>query len=119
MVANSTLGPKGRSGTGPPALLGQCNGKHRVASQYLLSSRARPKAPRLQITNLKQRGMQFMDVPSSYYQLLRERLKTAKIKVKESIDKLEVRWARQGDAGLSPCSLMELRAVSLSLVSRN
>uniref|UniRef100_A0A669PDR1 4-hydroxyphenylpyruvate dioxygenase n=1 Tax=Phasianus colchicus TaxID=9054 RepID=A0A669PDR1_PHACC len=41
------------------------------------------------ITNLKQRGMQFMDVPSSYYQLLRERLKTAKIKVKESIDKLE------------------------------
>uniref|UniRef100_A0A8B9CA78 4-hydroxyphenylpyruvate dioxygenase n=1 Tax=Anser brachyrhynchus TaxID=132585 RepID=A0A8B9CA78_9AVES len=41
------------------------------------------------ITNLKQRGMQFMDVPSSYYQLLRERLKAAKIKVKENIDKLE------------------------------
>uniref|UniRef100_A0A8D2QIJ5 4-hydroxyphenylpyruvate dioxygenase n=1 Tax=Zonotrichia albicollis TaxID=44394 RepID=A0A8D2QIJ5_ZONAL len=41
------------------------------------------------ITNLKQRGMQFMDVPSSYYQVLRERLKTAKIKVKENIDKLE------------------------------
>uniref|UniRef100_A0A8C8E557 4-hydroxyphenylpyruvate dioxygenase n=1 Tax=Otus sunia TaxID=257818 RepID=A0A8C8E557_9STRI len=40
------------------------------------------------ITNLKQRGMQFMDVPSSYYQMLREKLKTAKIKVKESIDKL-------------------------------
>ncbi|NXM91502.1 HPPD dioxygenase, partial [Oenanthe oenanthe] len=40
------------------------------------------------ITNLKQRGMQFMDVPSSYYQMLRERLKTAKIKVKENIDKL-------------------------------
>ncbi|NXU07194.1 HPPD dioxygenase, partial [Buphagus erythrorhynchus] len=40
------------------------------------------------ITNLKQRGMQFMDVPSSYYQVLRERLKTAKIKVKENIDKL-------------------------------
>ncbi|XP_075023811.1 4-hydroxyphenylpyruvate dioxygenase isoform X1 [Calonectris borealis] len=42
----------------------------------------------LAITNLKQRGMQFMDVPSSYYQMLRERLKTAKIKVKENIDKL-------------------------------
>ncbi|XP_054501965.1 4-hydroxyphenylpyruvate dioxygenase isoform X6 [Agelaius tricolor] len=41
------------------------------------------------ITNLKQRGMQFMDVPSSYYQVLRERLRTAKIKVKENIDKLE------------------------------
>uniref|UniRef100_A0A8C0ELK5 4-hydroxyphenylpyruvate dioxygenase n=1 Tax=Bubo bubo TaxID=30461 RepID=A0A8C0ELK5_BUBBB len=40
------------------------------------------------ITNLKQRGVQFMDVPSSYYQMLREKLKTAKIKVKESIDKL-------------------------------
>ncbi|KAK4813118.1 hypothetical protein QYF61_010532, partial [Mycteria americana] len=40
------------------------------------------------ITNLKQRGVQFMDVPSSYYQMLRERLKTAKIKVKENIDKL-------------------------------
>lgn len=47
-------------------------------------------SPALQITNLKQRGMQFMDVPSSYYQVLRERLKTAKIKVKENIDKLEV-----------------------------
>jgi len=46
--------------------------------------------PALQITNLKQRGMQFMEVPSSYYQILRERLKTAKIKVKENIDKLEV-----------------------------
>lgn len=44
----------------------------------------------LQITNLKQRGMQFMEVPSSYYQMLRERLKTAKIKVKENIDKLAV-----------------------------
>ncbi|KFP44846.1 4-hydroxyphenylpyruvate dioxygenase, partial [Chlamydotis macqueenii] len=40
------------------------------------------------ITNLKQRGMQFMDVPSSYYQMLQDRLKTAKIKVKENIDKL-------------------------------
>ena len=34
--------------------------------------------------------MQFMDVPSSYYQVLQERLKTAKIKVKENIDKLAV-----------------------------
>ncbi|XP_058014704.1 4-hydroxyphenylpyruvate dioxygenase [Ahaetulla prasina] len=41
------------------------------------------------ITNLKDRGMEFMSVPATYYQQLRERLKTAKIKVKESIDKLE------------------------------
>ncbi|XP_026575236.1 4-hydroxyphenylpyruvate dioxygenase [Pseudonaja textilis] len=41
------------------------------------------------ITNLKDRGMEFMSVPSKYYQQLRERLKSAKIKVKESIDKLE------------------------------
>lgn len=47
-------------------------------------------SPALQITNLKQRGVQFMDVPSTYYQVLRERLKTAKIKVKENIDKLAV-----------------------------
>ncbi|NWI49389.1 HPPD dioxygenase, partial [Calyptomena viridis] len=40
------------------------------------------------ITNLKQQGMQFMDVPSSYYQVLQERFKTAQIKVKENIDKL-------------------------------
>ncbi|XP_063171413.1 4-hydroxyphenylpyruvate dioxygenase isoform X2 [Candoia aspera] len=41
------------------------------------------------ITNLKERGMEFMSVPSTYYQQLRERLKTAKIKVKENIDELE------------------------------
>ncbi|XP_019394277.1 PREDICTED: 4-hydroxyphenylpyruvate dioxygenase isoform X1 [Crocodylus porosus] len=41
------------------------------------------------ITNLKQRGMEFMSVPATYYQQLRQRLKTAKIEVKESIDKLE------------------------------
>lgn len=54
--------------------------------------------------------MQFMDVPSSYYQMLRERLKTAKIKVKENIDKLAVsqtglrgkRFAR-GWTGSSKC----------------
>ncbi|XP_044296626.1 4-hydroxyphenylpyruvate dioxygenase [Varanus komodoensis] len=41
------------------------------------------------ITNLKGRGMEFMSVPSTYYQKLRERLKSAKIKVKENIDILE------------------------------
>ncbi|XP_077318090.1 4-hydroxyphenylpyruvate dioxygenase [Lithobates pipiens] len=41
------------------------------------------------ITNLKERGMEFMSVPSSYYQTLRENLQTAKIQVKENIDILE------------------------------
>ncbi|XP_072272021.1 4-hydroxyphenylpyruvate dioxygenase [Pyxicephalus adspersus] len=41
------------------------------------------------ITNLKERGMEFMSVPSTYYQTLRENLKTAKIHVKENIDVLE------------------------------
>ncbi|NP_001088204.1 4-hydroxyphenylpyruvate dioxygenase L homeolog [Xenopus laevis] len=41
------------------------------------------------VSNLKERGMEFMSVPSSYYQTLREKLQTAKIKVTENIDKLE------------------------------
>ncbi|XP_056390980.1 4-hydroxyphenylpyruvate dioxygenase isoform X2 [Hyla sarda] len=41
------------------------------------------------ITNLKERGMEFMSVPSTYYQTLREQLQTAKIQVKENLDKLE------------------------------
>ncbi|XP_073169587.1 4-hydroxyphenylpyruvate dioxygenase isoform X2 [Lepidochelys kempii] len=47
------------------------------------------KKSQIQVTNLKQRGMEFMTVPSTYYQQLREKLKSAKIKVKENIDKLE------------------------------
>lgn len=35
--------------------------------------------------------MEFLAVPPSYYRLLRENLKTAKIQVKESMDVLEVR----------------------------
>lgn len=35
--------------------------------------------------------MEFLAVPSSYYKLLRENLKSAKIQVKESMDVLEVR----------------------------
>lgn len=41
------------------------------------------------IKNLKERGMEFMSVPSTYYQTLRENLKTAKIQVTENIDRLE------------------------------
>ncbi|XP_077811680.1 4-hydroxyphenylpyruvate dioxygenase isoform X3 [Macaca mulatta] len=41
------------------------------------------------IRHLRERGMEFLSVPSTYYKQLREKLKTAKIKVKENIDVLE------------------------------
>uniref|UniRef100_A0A8C8Z1F0 4-hydroxyphenylpyruvate dioxygenase n=1 Tax=Prolemur simus TaxID=1328070 RepID=A0A8C8Z1F0_PROSS len=41
------------------------------------------------IRHLRERGMEFLAVPSTYYTQLREKLKTAKIRVKESIDVLE------------------------------
>jgi 4-hydroxyphenylpyruvate dioxygenase len=40
---------------------------------------------------LRERGTEFLAAPSSYYKLLRENLKSAKIQVKESMDVLEVR----------------------------
>ena len=36
--------------------------------------------------------MEFLAVPSTYYKQLREKLKMAKIRVKENIDILEVRF---------------------------
>ncbi|GAU98781.1 hypothetical protein RvY_09880 [Ramazzottius varieornatus] len=41
------------------------------------------------IINLKARGLQFLQVPPTYYTILRERLKTAKISVMEDLDMLE------------------------------
>uniref|UniRef100_A0A8L2Q085 4-hydroxyphenylpyruvate dioxygenase n=1 Tax=Rattus norvegicus TaxID=10116 RepID=A0A8L2Q085_RAT len=41
------------------------------------------------IRHLRERGMEFLAVPSSYYRLLRENLKTSKIQVKENMDVLE------------------------------
>ena len=41
------------------------------------------------IRHLRDRGMEFLAVPSTYYKQLREKLKSAKIQVKESIDVLE------------------------------
>ncbi|XP_032823390.1 4-hydroxyphenylpyruvate dioxygenase [Petromyzon marinus] len=40
------------------------------------------------IVNLKERGMEFMSVPDTYYDLLYEKLACAKIKVVEDLDKL-------------------------------
>ena len=39
-----------------------------------------------QIRNLRARGQQFLDIPDSYYNNLREKLKTAKITVTEDLD---------------------------------
>ncbi|XP_039735312.1 4-hydroxyphenylpyruvate dioxygenase [Pteropus medius] len=41
------------------------------------------------IRHLKERGMEFLNIPSTYYKQLREKLKSAKIRVKENMDILE------------------------------
>ncbi|XP_031551508.1 hepatocyte nuclear factor 1-alpha-B-like [Actinia tenebrosa] len=41
------------------------------------------------VTNLKERGMVFLSIPDKYYDNLRERLKTANITVKQSLDVLQ------------------------------
>jgi len=41
------------------------------------------------IVNLRARGMEFLAAPDTYYDSLREKLKTAKIKVKEDLDRLQ------------------------------
>lgn len=46
-----------------------------------------------QIVNLRARGMEFLAAPDTYYQDLRQKLKTAKIKVKEDLDVLQVSTA--------------------------
>ncbi|XP_045134415.1 4-hydroxyphenylpyruvate dioxygenase-like [Portunus trituberculatus] len=41
------------------------------------------------ITNLKERGMLFLEVPKTYYQQLRQRLAESKVKIAEEMDVLE------------------------------
>jgi 4-hydroxyphenylpyruvate dioxygenase len=41
------------------------------------------------VTNCRQRGTEFLSVPPSYYENLRERLKLSKVNVTESLDVLE------------------------------
>ena len=40
----------------------------------------------IQVTNLRARGVQFLDVPDKYYTNLKERLKQSPINVEEDID---------------------------------
>uniref|UniRef100_A0A3Q1HRH8 4-hydroxyphenylpyruvate dioxygenase n=1 Tax=Anabas testudineus TaxID=64144 RepID=A0A3Q1HRH8_ANATE len=41
------------------------------------------------VMNLRARGMEFLSAPDTYYKTLREKLKTAKITVKEDLDRLQ------------------------------
>ncbi|KAE8287987.1 4-hydroxyphenylpyruvate dioxygenase [Larimichthys crocea] len=41
------------------------------------------------IVNLRARGMEFLSAPDTYYDTLRQKLETAKIKVKEDLDRLQ------------------------------
>lgn len=41
------------------------------------------------VSNLKARGLDFLDIPDSYYDLIRERLKHSKVKVAEDLKKLQ------------------------------
>lgn len=41
------------------------------------------------VSILRKRGLQFLDVPKTYYENLRKRLKDSPVKVKESLEKLE------------------------------
>ncbi|XP_027886780.1 4-hydroxyphenylpyruvate dioxygenase [Xiphophorus couchianus] len=41
------------------------------------------------IENLRERGMEFLSAPDTYYDTLREKLRTAKIQVKEDLDHLQ------------------------------
>lgn len=51
--------------------------------------------------------MEFLAAPDTYYDSLREKLKTAKIKVKEDLDRLQVR-RRVNPANLKPFTALFL-----------
>jgi len=44
----------------------------------------------LQIRNLRERGQEFLQVPDTYYEILRERLNADKVKLIEDLDILQV-----------------------------
>jgi len=44
----------------------------------------------LQIRNLRERGQEFLQVPDTYYEILREKLNADKVKLIEDLDILQV-----------------------------
>lgn len=43
----------------------------------------------IKVTNLKGRGLEFLEIPDSYYDLLREKLQHSKVRVAENLDVLQ------------------------------
>ncbi|KAJ8952125.1 hypothetical protein NQ318_018461 [Aromia moschata] len=43
----------------------------------------------MQVKNLKSRGVEFLQVPDSYYDILREQLKRSNVKIAEEMDILQ------------------------------
>jgi 4-hydroxyphenylpyruvate dioxygenase-like putative hemolysin len=44
----------------------------------------------LQVRNMRERGQEFLQVPDTYYEILRERLNADKVKLIEDLDILQV-----------------------------
>ena len=66
-----------------------------------------------QIRSLRARGMHFLEVPSSYYAMLRERLAKSRVKIQEDLSVLEVRLTAQRESSGLHVDL-ELKRVDIS-----
>ena len=81
-------------------VLGSSNSFHISHSNAKRTHQNKPSSPTIpslnrthdiiaSISNLRARGTEFLDIPSTYYAHLRERLKLSKVKVKEDLATLE------------------------------
>lgn len=70
-----------------------------------------------QIVNLRARGMDFLSAPDTYYDDLRQKLKTAKIKVEEDLDVLQVSTCEERVKG--PVFSLVFPPVDLLFLFRN
>lgn len=68
-----------------------------------------------QIRNLKERGMEFMAVPDTYYQRLKENLKLSKVKIVEDMSILEVQYSDQNVYQLTIRKVKQCRVYILNM----
>lgn len=68
-----------------------------------------------QIRNLKERGMEFMAVPDTYYQRLKENLKLSKVKIVEDMSILEVQYSNQSVYQLTIRKVKQCRVYILNM----
>lgn len=68
-----------------------------------------------QIRNLKERGMEFMAVPDTYYQRLKENLKLSKVKIVEDMSILEVQYSDQSVYQLTIRKVKQCRVYILNM----